>query len=160
MAGLARAAGYVAPLVYDRAARANAPLGADEWLALLRRIDARVTAAVGIALLLGAVLVARYWPATAPSPWLLGVMALAGAMSMLVRLLMTLMLARGAFRPLTLQAVGRLVCACGGTALLMQVWSAGSAIPTALLVTELMMFAWLARSMRRLDTPTPAGQMP
>ena len=154
------AAAYVAPLVYDRAARADAPLAARELFGLLRRrVDARALAAIALATVFATGLVARYWPAAAPSAWLLLAMALAGAISMAVRLLTTLMLARGAFRPLSFQAVGRLVCACGGTALLMQVGSAGTAVPAALLATELLMLAWLAHSMRRLGAAAPIGHM-
>lgn len=147
------AAMYVAPLVYDRAARRDRPLGVREvfarvFAAVWRLADARALAVVALGTALALTLAAHHWPAAAPSPWLLCVMALAGVFSTGVRLLTTLMLARGAFRPLTHQAIGRLVCACSGTALLIQFVPAVAAVPFALLFTELVMLAWLARSMR------------
>jgi len=139
-------AAYVAPLVYDRAARADRPLGGRELAALLRanatpRVLFGLVAVVG----LGAGLMPSLWPAGAASALLVVAMALAGALSMGVRLLVTLLLARGAFRPLTFNALGRLATASGTTAALMQAWPATVAVPLALLVTEVVLLVWLLR---------------
>jgi hypothetical protein len=149
------AAAYAAPQLYDRAARADRHIGSRELFAALHGrvrgwVDRRVVVVAAVGLVIVVVLVLRFWPAGAASPWLLAAMALAGIVSMWSRLLITLMLARGAFRPLSVQAFARLVCACGSTALLMQRWPASTAVPIALLVTELLMLAWLLRAMRTL----------
>lgn len=143
------AAAYAAPQVYDRAARTGRHIGARELLDQVRRqLDRRALLVTLMALSIVVALITHYWPA---SPWLLVIMAVAGAVSMWGRLLTTLMLARGAFRPLTYQALGRLVCGCGGTVVLMQHWRADTAVPLVLLATELLMLAWLVQAMRRLD---------
>ncbi|HEY4066400.1 MAG TPA: hypothetical protein VGM74_05855 [Burkholderiaceae bacterium] len=149
------AAAYAAPQLYDRAARADRHIGSRELFAALHgrirgRLDPRLAVALALLLLIVVVLALRFWPAGAASPWLLAVMALAGIVSMWSRLLITLMLARGAFRPLSVQALARLVCACGSTALLMQRGPASAAVPIALLVTEVLMLIWLLHAMRGL----------
>ncbi|MES1163642.1 MAG: hypothetical protein ABUL50_11330, partial [Rhizobacter sp.] len=94
------AAAYAAQQLYDRAARANRHIGSRELFASLRsRVDARYVLVVGLMLWGAGALAWRFWPAGAPSPWLLALMAAAGVISMWSRLLITLMLARGAFRP-------------------------------------------------------------
>jgi hypothetical protein len=98
------------------------------------------------------------WPAGADSLALLSLMAVAGALSMGVRLLVTLMLARGAFRPLTIQALVRLVTATGATALLLQRLPATLAVPLALAATEILLLCWLARALQHGAEPEAAGR--
>ena len=116
-----------------------------------------LAAAVSVLALL---LVSWVWPAGADSLAMLTWMAVAGLISMAVRLLVTLMLARGVFRPLTYQAVARLFMATGGTALLMQRWPATLAVPLTLAGTELLLLAWLLRVLRDGDARAGAASEP
>lgn len=148
------AAAYVAPMVYDRAARANRSIDPWEQFDRLRRqFTWRVSLSCIFVVLLTVTLLDRYWLTIIVSPWLMLLMAVAGATSMLVRLLATLMLARGAFRPLTFLAFGRLALACGVTALLMRAWPPIVAVTIALLLIELLTLAWLMQSMRQPGVP-------
>ena len=155
------AAAYVAPMVYDRAARAGHTVRIDELTAWLR---ARVTLAhalLAVVLAAAALVMLRWlWPAGANSLALLSLMALAGVLSMGVRLLVTLMLARGAFRPLSVQALVRVLLATGTTALLMQRVPATVAVPLALVGTEALMGLWLLRSLRQGDALATSAAEP
>lgn len=140
------AAAYVAPMVYDRAARAAQPPGSAQLISWLgERVGPRMWVASGVGAPLSLSLIWWLWPAGTDSRLLLSTMAAAGALSMVVRLLITLMLARGAFRPLTFQAVARVIASTVGTAFLMQWWPATVALPTTLVATELFLLAWLWR---------------
>ena len=75
-------------------------------------------------------------------------MATAGALAMPVRLMVTLMQARGAYRALSWHALGRLLLSVGGTAALMTVWPAVLAVPVALLVAELILLVWVWKLMQ------------
>ena len=89
------------------------------------------------------------WPAGAASWLLVLAMAVAGVLAMAVRLLVTLLLARGAFRPLTVNALGRLLIASATTAALMPAWPATTAVPVALVFTEAVVLVWLLMLMSR-----------
>ena len=146
------AAAYLAPLLYDRAARADRAPGNRQILRKFRNEATPARIATGIAGAVAALLVLRaVLPVGADAlPLLLG-MALAGALSMAVRLLVTLMLARGVMRPLTLQAVVRVAVSVGGMVLLMQVLPAPAAAPLALVACEAVLLAMLLPWVRRSD---------
>ena len=152
------AAAYVAPMVYDRAAQAVHAVRVDELMVWLR---ARITLSHGllaVALAAVALVLLRWlWPAGANSLALLSLMALAGVLSMGVRVLVTLMLARGAFRPLSVQALVRVLVTTGATAVLMQRAPATLAGPLALVGTEALMGVWLLRSLRQGDALAAAA---
>jgi hypothetical protein len=151
------AAAYVAPMVYDRAARSEQVLTGAQLIAWMReRTTPRMLLALAASVVLALVLIRWLWPAGADSLVMLSMMAAAGAVSMAVRLIITLLLARGAFRPLTFQALGRLVFAAGGTALLMRFLPAASAVPVVIVCTEMLLLVWLLRLMHR----QPAGALP
>ena len=138
------AAAYVAPMLYDRAARAEQTMSGRELLALLRaNATPRVLLGLAGLALFAAGLMPLLWPAGAASPLLVLAMAVAGVLAMAVRLLVTLLLARGAFRPLTVNALGRLLIASATTAALMPAWPATTAVPVALAFTEAVVLAWL-----------------
>lgn len=156
------AATYIAPMVYDRAARADRPMSGGELLALLRA-DATPRVLLGLValVLLAGGLMPLLWPAGVASLLLVAAMAGAGVLSMAVRLLVTLLLARGAFRPLTLNALGRVLIATGATIALMRAVPATVAVPLALLLTEIVMCAWLLRLMQpRPVTAEPTRAKP
>ena len=86
------AASYVAPIVYDRAARVTEPM---DIRALVRFLRGRTTTQVllgtaGLAVL-AVVLLLWLWPAGPAPALLVAAMALAGVLSMAVRLLVTLL---------------------------------------------------------------------
>lgn len=140
------AAAYLAPMFYDRVARAENELTNQHlWHGLFRH--ATLPSALGMAAAcLAALLAVRLlWPEDANSWALLLLMALAGVLSMAVRLLITLMLARGVFRPLTLQAMARLTFFVGSSVVLMRTWPATMAVPLALAFTEVLVLCWLLR---------------
>jgi hypothetical protein len=142
------AAAYVAPMVYDRAARAEPPMQGRELLALMRaNATPRTLLAFGALALLAVGALPWLWPAGTATPLLVLAMAVAGAVSMAGRLLITLLQARGAFRVLTLNALGRLVLAVGLTAALLRIEPARVAVPLALVVTEVASLLWLVRLM-------------
>ena len=146
------AAAYVAPMVYDRAARAARPPAAADIAAWLRaRATPRRWPLAGALALVALAGARALWPAGAAALAMLALMALAGAVSMAARLLVTLLLARGAFRPLTILAFARLVVAVGGSALLMRVVGALLAVPLVLAATELLLLGGLLRLLRRSD---------
>jgi len=152
------AAAYVAPMAYDRAARADRTIGTRELLARLRSLlDRRTAFALAGAAVLALVVLPLLWPAGVASAVLLVAMSAAGVLSMAVRLLVTLLLARGAFRPLTWHALGRVLLGCGLTAVLMQRWSAPVAVPLALLIAEALLLAW-ALALMRLTHAGPAAR--
>lgn len=143
------AAAYAAPMVYDRAASAvRPPVVADtaDWLRA-RATSARISLAA-IAAVMALVLARWLWPTDAALLAMFALMALAGSLSMAVRMLVTLMLARGAFRPLTLQAFVRLLIAVFATALLLPLVGAVLAVPLVLAMTELLLLVWLLRLLR------------
>ena len=151
------ASAYVAPMVYDRAARAEQTPSTRQLVHWVRqRARAPLLLALGAAALLALLLIRWLWPAGAGSLVLLSAMAVAGVLSMAVRLIVTLLLARGAFRPVTVQAVVRLLATAGGTALLMQIWSATLAAPLALAFTELLLLGWLLWLVRPEASARPA----
>jgi hypothetical protein len=153
------AAAYIAPMVYDRAAATAQPLTTDEIVARVRAAVTPMRSLLGVTAAVIALIGVRWaWPAGADSLALLSLMAVAGALSMGVRLLVTLMLARGAFRPLTIQALVRLVTATGATALLLQRLPATLAVPLALAATEILLLCWLARALQHGAEPEAAGR--
>jgi hypothetical protein len=149
------AAAYLAPMFYDRVARAETGLTNQQ---LWRRFSNHVSwsSALGMAAgsAAGLFAVRLLWPEDANSWTLLVLMALAGILSMVARLLITLMLARGVFRPLTLQAMARLTLFVGGTLALMQTWAATLAVPLALAFTEVLMLGWLLLLAHKTDPAT------
>jgi hypothetical protein len=143
------AATYMAPMVYDKAARAEQPMSEQHLLAWLReRLTLRAVLAFGIAVVLAMLLLRSLWPSGADSLVLVACMATAGALATAVRLMVTLMQARGAYRALSWHALGRLLLSVGGTAALMTVWPAVLAVPVALLVTELILLVWVWKLMQ------------
>jgi hypothetical protein len=143
------AATYMAPMVYDKAARAEQPMSEQHLLTWLReRLTLRAVLAFGIAVALAMLLLRSLWPTGADSLVLVAAMASAGALAMAVRLMVTLMQARGAYRALSWHALGRLLLSVGGTAALMMVWPAVLAVPVALLVAELILLMWVWKLMQ------------
>ena len=142
------AAAYLAPMVYDRAARAELPMGGRELFDLLRaNATPRTLLGFGALALLAAGALPWLWPAGAATPLLVIAMAVAGAVSMAGRLLTTLLQARGAFRALTWNALGRLLLAVVLTVALLRCGPASVAVPLALVMTELTSLLWLLRLM-------------
>jgi hypothetical protein len=138
------AAAYVAPMVYDRAARVEPPMGGRELLMLLRANATPRALLAFVALTLMAVGALPWlWPAGTATPLLVIAMAVAGAASMAGRLLTTLLQARGAFRVLTLNAMGRLLFAVALTVAFLRFGSASVAVALALVATELTSLLWL-----------------
>ena len=143
------AATYMAPMVYDKAARSAETLSAAELLNWLReRLTSRAVLAFALAVAVAMVLLRSLWPAGADSLVLVAAMASAGALSMAVRLMVTLLQARGAYRALSWHSLGRLLLSVGGSAALMHSWAAALAVPFALLVTELILLAWAWKLMQ------------
>ena len=137
------AATYMAPMVYDKAARSADALSAGQLLNWMReRLTLRAVLAFALAVVAAMVLLRNLWPAGADSLVLVAAMASAGALSMAVRLMVTLLQARGAYRSLSWHALGRLLLSVGGSAAFMQTWPAALAVPVALLVTEVILLAW------------------
>ena len=155
------AAAYVAPMVYNRAASALRPPTAADIGAALRARSTPLRLMLGAAAAVIAMLVVRWlWPAGADALAMLSLMALAGLISMAVRLLVTLMLARGVFRPLTWQALARLLIVTGGAALLMRYVPATLAVPVSLAATEALMLVGLLRMLRAGDPREAAASGP
>jgi hypothetical protein len=143
------AATYMAPMVYDKAARAEQPMSQQHLLTWLReRLTLRAVLVFGMAVALAMWLLRSLWPTGADSLVLVGAMASAGALAMAVRLIVTLMQAHGAYRALSWHALGRLLLSVGGTAALMTVWPAVLAVPIALLVAELILLVWVWKLMQ------------
>ena len=143
------AAAYMAPMVYDKAARADQPMSEQQLLTWLRqRVSWRAALAFGVAVALALWLLRSLWPTGADSLVLVAAMAAAGSLSMAVRLMVTLMQARSAYRALSGHALGRLLLSVGGTASLMTVWPAVLAVPVALLVAELVLLLWVWKLMQ------------
>lgn len=143
------AAVYIAPMVYDKAARSGAAMSAQQLLNwMLERLTLRVVMAFTLLVAAAMFLLRSLWPAGADSLVLVAAMACAGTLSMAVRLMATLMQARGAYRALSWHALGRLVLSVSGSAALMQVWPPALAVPVALLVTEVILLVWVWKLMR------------
>jgi hypothetical protein len=147
------AATYLSPMAYHRWASAAQPPSARQLWAqgcALARQHVRGSWVMGLMVTGGlAIVITRStWPAQAQLQSTLLVMALAGAVALGVRVLSTLMLAHAALRPLTYQALLRLVCTCGGAALFMRFGSAPLAAALALLVTETVLLVWLCWVLR------------
>ena len=143
------AAVYIAPMVYDKAARSGAAMSAQQLLNwMLERLTLRVVMAFTLLVAAAMFLLRSLWPAGADSLVLVAAMACAGTLSMAVRLMATLMQARGAYRALSWHALGRLVLSVSGSAALMQVWPPALAVPVALLVTEVILLVWVWKLMQ------------
>lgn len=136
------AAGYLAPLLFDRLARQPVPT-LRAWPAPARR----TAAALLVLALLGIALSAwvPHW-----SPWLLplALMLPAGIAAVAARIAGTVLLARSAYTELSLQAAARLFVALGLTALALRWLPAAAALAAALLVTELATW-WRAAALVR-----------
>ncbi len=142
------AAMYVSPMLYDRAATAaQLPTVAQCWAQLNSRVPLLW---LGGVFLMGLMLLVlqNFWPLELNFKIALALMATAGVLSLAVRLLTTVLLARAVFRPLTYQSVLRLVCVAGGTAVFMLYTSAMLAAPLALCLTEAVLLLWLLRLLR------------
>jgi hypothetical protein len=143
------AAVYIAPMVYDKAARSGDAMSEQQLLDWMReRLTLRAVLAFSLLMAVAMFFLRTLWPAGADSLVLVAAMASAGALSMAVRLMVTLMQARGAYRALSWHALGRLVLSVSGSAALMQVWPAAVAVPVALLATEVMLLAWVWKLMQ------------
>jgi hypothetical protein len=115
---------------------------------MLERLTLRAVLAFSLLMAVAMFFLRTLWPAGADSLVLVAAMASAGALSMAVRLMVTLMQARGAYRALSWHALGRLVLSVSGSAALMQVWPAAVAVPVALLATEVILLAWVWKLMQ------------
>jgi hypothetical protein len=143
------AAVYIAPMVYDKAARSGEAMSEQQLLDwMLERLTLRAVLAFVLLMAIAMFLLRSLWPTGADSLVLVASMASAGALSMAVRLMVTLMQARGAYRALSWHALGRLVLSVSGSAALMQVWPAALAVPLALLATELILLLWVWKLMQ------------
>ena len=140
-------AGYVSPLLFDRWAREREPQ-ASAWAARTRR-PMTVAAAMGAAAL-GAALLA---PSLAP--WLVptALMGLAGLAAIAARLSGTVLLARGAYVELTVQALCRLLIALVVLVAALPRFGAATALAIALLVIELGTWWRAAAVARRNASP-------
>lgn len=132
------AAAYVAPLLYDRVARSSKPLDGRRWLERLRQRHGLgwfvVAAVAGPLLPWFAMLV---WPSARTFALPLSLMALAGEIALVVRVLWTLQQARGEYALLSGQALARLAFAAGlASVLLEQGLAATSAVPLCMLSIE------------------------
>jgi hypothetical protein len=125
------AAGYVAPLIFDRLARQDRP-ASPRWPAPARWVATML-------LLLSAAALAASAMEPRWSAWLLpaAVMLPAGLASVAARVAGTVLLARAAYFELSLQALARLLVAVGVTALLLRWLPAATALALALLTIEL-----------------------
>jgi hypothetical protein len=143
------AAVYIAPMVYDKAARSGDAMSEQQLLDWMReRLTLRAVLAFTLLMAVAMFLLRSLWPTGADSLVLVVAMACAGALSMAVRLMVTLMQARGAYRALSWHALGRLVLSVSGSAALIQVWPAAVAVPVALLATEVILLAWVWKLMQ------------
>lgn len=146
------AAAYLAPMFYDRVARGERiPSNRQLLRGILNHVTWPRAIAAAAACVATLFAVRMLWPRDADSWGLLVLMALAGIVSMAIRMLITLMLARGIFRPLTQQALARLLLLVGGTVALMGMWPATLAVPTALAATEGVVLCWLLRLVHSTD---------
>ena len=92
------AATYMAPMVYDKAARSADVLSGQQLLNWMReRLTLRAVLAFAVAVVAAMILLRSLWPTGADSLVLVAAMASAGALSMAVRLMVTLLQARGAY---------------------------------------------------------------
>ncbi|MFO1218998.1 MAG: hypothetical protein U1E89_11545 [Burkholderiaceae bacterium] len=142
----AAAAGYAAPLIFDRLARHDSP-ALPRWPMPVRAAAVALLALAALALVL-AQLVPRW------SAWLvpLAVMLPAGLAGVAARVAGTVLLARAAYLELSVQAAARLAIAVAVTALALRALPAASALALALLAIELATWwrcAWLARRSAR-----------
>jgi len=140
------AAGYVAPLIFDRLARQDRP-ASPRWPAAARAAAAALLVAAAL------VLAAAQWQPQRAA-WLLplAVMLPAGLAGVAARVAGTVLLARAAYLELSLQAVARLLIAVGVTAAALRWLPAALALALALLAVELATWwrcAWLVDRDRR-----------
>jgi hypothetical protein len=143
------AAVYIAPMVYDKAARSGEAMSEQQLLDwMLERLSTRAVLAFALLVAVAMFLLRTLWPTGADSLVLVAAMASAGVLSMAVRLMVTLMQARGAYSALSWHALGRLLLSVGGSAALMQMWPAALAVPLALLATELILLVWVWKLMQ------------
>ena len=138
-------AAYSAPMIYDRVARSDAPVRIAQALAGWRdRIGLPALCLMAATGLLGPWTMARFVPSLAPHVLPATLLAVAGSTALLVRLLWTLLQAVGQVRELSVQAVWRLLLACGLTAWLVPALGAPLAVPLALLGVEALTLVRLA----------------
>ncbi|MBC7717509.1 MAG: hypothetical protein H7143_11270 [Pseudorhodobacter sp.] len=143
------AAVYIAPMVYDKAARSGQAMSEQQLIDWMRtRLTWRAVLAFALMVVAAMFFLRTLWPTGADSWVLVLAMASAGVLSMAVRLMVTLMQARGAYRALSWHALGRLLLSVSGSAALMQVWPVALAVPLALLATELILLVWVWRLMQ------------
>lgn len=143
-------AAYSAPMIYDRLARSDAPVRIAQVLAAWRdRIGLPPLGSMAAAALLGPWTLAQFMPSVAPHVLPTTLLAVAGSAALLVRLLWTLLQAGGQVRELSVQAVWRLLLACGLTAWLVPALGAPLAVPLALLGVEALTLARLAVFLQR-----------
>jgi hypothetical protein len=143
------AAVYIAPMVYDKAARSGEAMSEQQLLDWMReRLTLRAVLAFTLLVAVAMFLLRTLWPTGADSLVLVAAMASAGVLSMAVRLMVTLMQARSGYRALSWHALGRLLLSAGGSAALMQVWPAALAVPWALLATEVILLGWVWKLMQ------------
>lgn len=143
------AAVYIAPMIYDKAARSGQAMSEQQLIDWMRtRLTWRAVLAFALMVVAAMFFLRTLWPTGADSWVLVLAMASAGVLSMAVRLMVTLMQARGAYRALSWHALGRLLLSVSGSAALMQVWPVALAVPLALLATELILLVWVWRLMQ------------
>lgn len=143
------AAAYLAPLLYDRVARDDRSVeGWHALLDLIRRRGVRWAWPIGAVVLVGPWLITSVWPAWAGGESLLSLMAAAGMVALVARLLATMLQARGEYRLLSMQAIARLAIGASLVAACMSAWPATVAVPAALLVAEVVVLGWLLWHLR------------
>lgn len=150
----------VVPLLYDRAARGRGPLDDRHWLTAIGwRLGLGRLAAVAVLCPLLPWIAALAWPSAGEFALPLSLMALAGELALVVRVLWTLQQARGAYTLLSGQALARIVVALGVAFLLLEDGvAATSAVPWCMVGIEAMTLAWLLAGMhteRRSGVRTP-----
>jgi hypothetical protein len=135
-------AGYVSPLLFDRWAR-QTELRALVWPTQAKWVVV-LTASVAVAGLCAALL------APGQAAWLIpaALMLLAGVAALAARIAGTVLLARGAYAELTVQAALRLGLALGVVGITLPWFGAATALAAALLVIELATW-WRAGSVAR-----------
>jgi hypothetical protein len=146
---------YLAPMVYDRwAGSCQTPRLSVLWQDTMRHLAGvhwmGVCGACTLLLLMPVLALRWYWPQHLVLQMALGLMALAGALALGVRVLSALLLASGLLRPLTHQALVRVFLTAGITALLVPWAGAQLAAPLALLATEMVLLVWLVRVLHAL----------
>lgn len=146
-------AAYSAPMIYDRLARAVGPVSVMAIFSARRpHFGASVAGGLVVVALLGPWVVARLLPSLGVHLQSITMLAVAGLISLMVRLLWTVSQARGQIRELSIQAIWRLALACGLAGALVPTLGAALTVPLALLIVETLTLGRLAISLHLFRT--------